>query len=498
MASTSELQLIISAKDEASKALGSVGSSISKIAKVSAVAFTAAAGALAVYAKKSIDAYNEEAQVAKKLQTIVLNQKKNTMENVEALKAQAAAMQKVGVFGDEVVMAAQAQLATFDLQGKSIEKVIPGLLDMLAAEKGLTAGMDDAKQMAQGLGKAFNGQFDVLKKQGFVITEAQEKMIEFGDEAMKTKAITEILGTTYKGMNAALRDTFQGQMVAAKMVLGDFMEMTGKFLVDQLTPIVTKFNEWSASMGGAQGMFDALVAKFNEMKIAVKAWRESFFADTNYIWVFLKDFFMPIIELLRTTFVQAWTDINAAIEPIKPQLLIVAKFFGVILLGAIMAVIAILASLIVAATKLVAFIVTVFSKTILYLTDMFTNLWLRISAVIDLVTSLSAAWNKLKTTLNQPINAIVKLFKKDDGGDGKALGGSVTRGQSYVVGEHRPEVFVPSQSGSIKQLNQVGMGRDVTVNFNNVSVRSDDDLEYIVNAVKKTLGREQELTRMGA
>lgn len=490
---TTELKLIVSAEDKASKTLGTVGNSISKIAKVSAVAFSAAAGALAVYAKKSIDAYNEEAAVAKKLQTIVLNQKKNTMENVEALKAQASAMQKVGVFGDEVVMAAQAQLATFDLQGKSIEKVIPGLLDMLAAEKGLTAGMEDAKNVAQGLGKAFNGQYEMLTKQGFIITDAQKKMIEFGNEEQKTIAITQILGTTYNGMNAALRDTFQGQMIAAKNVLGDFMELTGKFLVEHLQPIVSKLNEWMASMGGAQGMFDAMVTKLNALKEAWGSFHDKFFSDTNTTWVFLKDFFIPIWQSLRDTVMKAWADINAAIEPIKPQLKILAQYFGVVLLGAIMAVVWVVAELIKWFVQFVAKITTGVSVAIQALTKVFEKLWLKLFDVWDM-------WKKLGEAMSKPINAVVKLFKKESGDDKKEnqFGGGVTMGKASIVGEHRPEVFVPSQSGNIKQVDQVGGMKNVTVNFNNVNVRGEADMDYIIDTVKRVLGRENELTRMGA
>jgi len=43
-----------------------------------------------------------------------------------------------------------------------------------------------------------------------------------------------------------------------------------------------------------------------------------------------------------------------------------------------------------------------------------------------------------------------------------------------------------------------GGSKDVTVNFNNVTVRNDSDLDQIIRAVKQSLGREQELSRLGA
>ena len=83
---------------------------------------------------------------------------------------------------------------------------------MTIAERGLNATSEDAKNMAQGLGKAFLGQYDSLLKQGFVITQAQRKMIEFGNETEKTTAIAEILGTTYEDVAKDMLGTFPGMV----------------------------------------------------------------------------------------------------------------------------------------------------------------------------------------------------------------------------------------------------------------------------------------------
>jgi hypothetical protein len=46
---------------------------------------------------------------------------------------------------------------------------------------------------------------------------------------------------------------------------------------------------------------------------------------------------------------------------------------------------------------------------------------------------------------------------------GKAIGGSVQAGQSYMVGERGAELFVPNQSGSIVSNNQLGGGGGTTI-----------------------------------
>ena len=49
---------------------------------------------------------------------------------------------------------------------------------------------------------------------------------------------------------------------------------------------------------------------------------------------------------------------------------------------------------------------------------------------------------------------------------GRALGGPVIAGQSYIVGERGPEMFTPATSGRITRNDQMGSAQPVTVNFN--------------------------------
>ncbi len=52
-------------------------------------------------------------------------------------------------------------------------------------------------------------------------------------------------------------------------------------------------------------------------------------------------------------------------------------------------------------------------------------------------------------------------------GGGKASGGSVQKGQPYMVGEQGAELFIPNQSGQIQQNARGGSGGgSTTVNFN--------------------------------
>lgn len=178
----------------------------------------------------SLLAFSEQQEIQQKLTSIILNHEGATMGDVKVLLEQASAIQSTTVASADLVTAAQAQLATFDLTSQSIAAIIPGLIDMTIAERGLNATSEDAKQMAQGLGKAFLGQYDSLLKQGFAISEAQKKMIEFGDETEKTKAIAEILGTTYEDVAKDMLNTFPGMVKFMKNNLGELQTSFGEGL----------------------------------------------------------------------------------------------------------------------------------------------------------------------------------------------------------------------------------------------------------------------------
>ena len=90
-----------------------------------------------------------------------------------------------------------------------------------------------------------------------------------------------------------------------------------------------------------------------------------------------------------------------------------------------------------------------------------------------------------------------------------ATGGIVGNSSFGAVGTDTvPAMLTPgemvlnaSQQKNLFSLLKSGVGggsREVNVNFNNVTVRNDSDLDQIIKAVKASLGREQELSRLGA
>ena len=159
---------------------------------------------------------------------------------IQSLLKQAEALEEIGVVSRENVIATQSQLATFDLQGTTIEALTPAILDYVTAEKGATASTEDFKSMTNSLAQALNGQFGGLTRVGFVLDEATKKQIANGTEAERTQAIIEVLNSTYKGFNESLRDTPEGQLVRLQNALGKVREEIGTALL----PLLAKLSDF--------------------------------------------------------------------------------------------------------------------------------------------------------------------------------------------------------------------------------------------------------------
>lgn len=195
------------------------------------IGVTFAATQVVSFFKESVAAAQEAEAVQTRLRTILLNTGGATMEQVKALNQQAEALSKVGVVTKENVTMTQSQLATFDLQGKTIKTLTPAILDYVTAEKGATASTDDFRSMTNGLAQALNGNFASLTRQGFVLTENQKKLLTTGSESERAAALTAILDSTYKDFNKTLAQTPEGRMIKLKNEFGDLKEEIGRGLL---------------------------------------------------------------------------------------------------------------------------------------------------------------------------------------------------------------------------------------------------------------------------
>lgn len=87
----------------------------------------------------------------------------------------------------------------------------------------------------------------------------------------------------------------------------------------------------------------------------------------------------------------------------------------------------------------------------------------------DMVNSILLDLQRLALNrfVTQPLNNFVSgLFDNAFSfGGARAGGGAVAAGQSFLVGEHGPELFVPNRSGRIQSV-AAETGRPMVINFN--------------------------------
>lgn len=244
-----DLKVIISAVDEASSKLKSIQESASAMGKQFTVVGGILAGALGLATNEAIKA--EAAQT--RLSQILKTTQSASKEQVGVLFEQAKALERLGVVSETSVTIAQGQLATFDLQAKSIENLIPAVLNYAVAEKGAGVSTEELKALTNGLAQALQGNFASLTRTGFVLDEATKSLISNGTEAERVAALVKVLNSTYAGFNEAARMTAEGGLVALRNSLSQVAQLVGNVLLPiintfvntYLVPLIQKVIEWA-------------------------------------------------------------------------------------------------------------------------------------------------------------------------------------------------------------------------------------------------------------
>jgi hypothetical protein len=296
-----ETKDLVKGLDKANQEVSGAGEKIGAAFKKVAVVAAAAAAAVGVFAiklgKDSIKAAIEAESQQNRLRQILLATGAATEAQIKALDRQANALEKVGVVSAGNIKVAQSQLATFDLQATTIQKLTPAILDYVTAEKGATASSEDFKSMTNGLAQALQGNFASLTRTGFVLDENTKNLIKNGTETERAAALVEVLNSTYKGFNQTLAQTTEGRLQQLRnnferiketiggVLLPVFNEMV-KFIADKILPII-----------------DSLVARFErDANPAINKMREIItnfvLPALNTLWLFIRDYIIPIFQNL--------------------------------------------------------------------------------------------------------------------------------------------------------------------------------------------------------
>lgn len=247
--STSILEIVLKAKDEATKTMEGFNKSIentqkstlsmSKTFGIVGVALTGI-GVAGMAVMNDWTNLASDVEVANaQLEHAVIKVSKATREQFEQTQALADALERKGVLDGDNIKIGLAQLSTFGLSNKAVQALGGSLADLAVNQFGVAASGDQLSQSANMIAKALNGQFGVLEKSGIRFSEAQRKMIEFGTETEKVKAINEGFAQNLKYTNDVARQTASGM----KAHLGVQLENIKESLGTSLLPLLAKFTD---------------------------------------------------------------------------------------------------------------------------------------------------------------------------------------------------------------------------------------------------------------
>jgi hypothetical protein len=230
---------------------------------------TAAAGVFAglvAGAGLAVKAAAEAQAEQQRLAQILTTTGKASREQIEALNRQADALERVGVVSGGNITILQSQLATFDLQADTIQRLTPAIVDYVVAEKGAGATAEDFKAATNGLAQALNGQFGALTRVGFVLDEETKAMIENGTETERSTALVKVLNSTYGGFNQSLLATTEGGMQAFRNSLARLQTDLGTALlplVNAAVGVLAKFAQIAADNSQVVGVLAVTVGVFS-------------------------------------------------------------------------------------------------------------------------------------------------------------------------------------------------------------------------------------------
>ena len=390
------------------------------------------------------------------------------------------------------IKATQAKLLTFkelaataNEIGGNFERSTKAAIDLGAA------GFGTAELNAVALGKALNDPIkgiSALSRNGITFTESEKDRIKVLVESNKVgeaqnmilKAIeTQVGGTAEATANATdkMRVGFTQVTEKVGLALLPVFEKLTNFVIDQIFPAFDKIGAQFAGITSQLGenllpALDNLVTFFQDYLIPVfKAYWE-FISKTLIPGIV--NFFEPALAGISKAFGSVSKSLQNNKEKLKPLFDLFQEFFEF------------------ASKYLAPFLGTVLGKAFQVLGSVISGI---ITIFANLVNIISSAINGIQTLIslvsNINLGSIAKRLNLFGGG--RASGGSVMSGTSYLVGERGAELFTPSSNGTITPNSALGGG-----NTYNITVNGALDGKSVSRQIIELLNRSQARGTQGA
>jgi hypothetical protein len=419
-------------------------SRLGDFSKKAGLAFAAAGVAAAAYASK-----------------LLIDGVKSAIEDEAAQAKLATTLKNVTGATDAQVKAVEAQiLKTSLLTGKtdnelrpSFERLVRATNDAEKAQSLQTLALDIAagsgkslEAVSNALGKAFEGNTSALGKLGIGLSAAELK-------TMSMDEVTAALAKTFGGQASEQAETFAGKMARLNVAFDEAKETVGSYVLDAITPLISAFvdkgipaiqsfvEKLSDTLGPA---FTAIAEFIRDELVPIFKTLYNFFVD-DFV-PFISSIFKPILEGLRNAFNTIKKSLQDNNEELQPFYNVLRKVWDFIktYLGPL------LGGSFKLALEAIGYIIG-------GLVSGFAGL---VGFIEDVVGGITRLINLIRN--NPIVSGIGNLIDRAFGG-GRAMGGSVSTGSSYLVGENGPELFVPNSNGAIVPNNKMS-GSTININ----------------------------------
>ena len=431
--------------DNGTREVSGFGDKLTKFGKVAGAAFAAATTAAAVYAGKllvdGVKSAIEDEVAQEKLATSLRNVTGATNDQIAAIENSIQKNQLLYGITDADLRPSLDRLVRSTKDVKEAQE-----LQNLAIDIAAGTGKDLAV-VSEALAKAHDGNFTALNKLGGGIDENIIKSKDFD-------AATAALADTFEGQASVKADTFAGKMDRLKQAVDEGKETVGGSVLDALNPmvgvLVDKVIPQVIAFGETVGTklkpyIDDIIFVFKEYLIPLFQGWWGFMSDV--VIPGIVDTLEPILGGLRKAFGYIADAIQKNSDKLEPFFTLM-KNIGTFIYKTLGP----------AVGEVLGKAFEVVGKAIGITIDLFARL-------VDIVNSVvGAIKGMISLVKNNPIvsgigNVIEGVF-----GGGRAAGGSVMAGTSYLVGEKGAEIFTPSSSGYITPNNKLGSNTVINLN----------------------------------
>ena len=178
--------------------------------------------------------YNAEVQLG-----VVMKNAGMDRKAFDAIRDRASELESKTTFGGDTFVAGAAELGTYLKDPKALSAAMGTLANYAAGMGGPSVDQSQMVEYATQLGKALDGTYDGLKKKGFELTEAQQKIIETGTDMEKVAVINDVINQSWKGLAESYANTPTGKIEQFKNKIGQLYEAAGQKLVGGVMRLLT-------------------------------------------------------------------------------------------------------------------------------------------------------------------------------------------------------------------------------------------------------------------